>query len=132
MKLELTIITVLLIAVFLIQPTILSAQYAQGHPEYKDPWLAFIFSFLVPGLGQIWVGDVTRGLIFLGAAVVISVVFSLVLWTVWYIWPILYLGISIFAGLDAKKLAEKHNQGRRLALLEKAGPNLQPAIVLTK
>lgn len=135
MKLELSVLAVLLVLVFLVQPTVLSAQAkVKGDPDYKDPFIAFILSFLIPGLGQIFVGDMTRGLIFLGIWIGIWVVsWVLVVATLgvaFFIAPLITLAFAVYAGLDAMKLANKHNAGGPpIALLEKVRPNLQPVIV---
>lgn len=135
MKLELSIITVVLIAAFLVQPAVLSAQAGPGDPDYKDPWLAFLFSFLVPGLGQIWVGDTTRGLIFLGIYagiwVLSGVIFYATLGWSFVLAPLVALAFSVYAGIDAMNLAKRYNAGgARLALLEEGSPNLQPVIAV--
>src|SRR5258707_10521742 len=38
-------------------------------PDYKDPTTALIFSLVVPGGGQLWVGDTQKGFVLLGVAV---------------------------------------------------------------
>ncbi len=40
----------------------------------KNPWLALVLSLLVTGVGQIYVGRITRGLAFLGGVLLISFV----------------------------------------------------------
>ena len=135
MKLELSVITVLLIAAFLVQPAVLSAQARPGDPDYKEPMLAFLFSFLIPGLGQIWVGDMTRGLIFFGIYVGIWVLAGVLLYATiglsFIFAPLVALAFSVYAGIDAMNLAKKYNAGGgRLALLEEGSPNLQPVIAV--
>jgi len=65
----------------------------------KNPGLAAILSFFVPGLGQMYCGDIVFGFVVLFAFVV-----SLVLW----FW--LAILVWIFAVWDAYRIAERHNR----------------------
>ncbi|MGD2246395.1 MAG: hypothetical protein PVI11_07610 [Candidatus Aminicenantes bacterium] len=138
MKLELIFIALLLVVVFLVQPPVLSAQAKmKGDPDYKEPFVAFILSFLIPGLGQIYVGDMNRGLIFLGIWVGLWVVswalFYATLGVSFFIAPLVTLAFAVYAGIDAMNLAKKHNAGGGpIALLEKIRPNSAPIIVVTR
>ena len=137
MKLELTVLALLLVAVFIVQPPILSAQArTPGSADYKDPMIAFVLSFLIPGLGQIWVGDMNRGLIFLGIWIGLWVVsWALVYATLgvsFIIAPLITLAFAVYAGIDAMNLAKKHNAGGPpIALLEKIRPNPAPVIIVS-
>jgi TM2 domain-containing membrane protein YozV len=71
----------------------------------KEPFLALILSFLIPGLGQLYNGDLTKGIfLFLGA--IVSVVLMFVC-----IGFLTYLAIWIYGMYDAYIYAEKINRG---------------------
>ena len=67
--------------------------------------LAAILSFLIPGLGQAYAGDIKKGVIFF----VIAIVIGLILWflfgtgTITYIVALIY---DIYAAYDAYQLAQ--------------------------
>ena len=67
--------------------------------------LAAILSFLIPGLGQAYAGDIKKGVIFF----VIAIVLGLILWflfgtgTITYIVALIY---DIYAAYDAYQLAQ--------------------------
>ena len=67
--------------------------------------LAAILSFLIPGLGQAYAGDIKKGVIFFVIALVIGLIIVYVLGSAsWaYIISILY---SIYAAYDAYKMGE--------------------------
>ena len=66
--------------------------------------LAAILSFLIPGLGQAYAGDIKKGVIFLIAAIVIWIIASLIFrhWLVWII-DIIY---ALYAAFDAYSMAQ--------------------------
>ena len=66
--------------------------------------LAAILSFLIPGLGQAYAGDIKKGLIFLVIAIVIWIIASIIFrhWIVWII-DILY---ALYAAYDAYQMAQ--------------------------
>ncbi|MBQ2654556.1 MAG: hypothetical protein IJF83_13465 [Methanobrevibacter sp.] len=66
--------------------------------------LAAILSFLIPGLGQAYAGDIKKGIIFLVAAIVIWIIASLIFrhWIVWII-DIVY---AIYAAYDAYQMTQ--------------------------
>ena len=66
--------------------------------------LAAILSFLIPGLGQAYAGDLKKGIIFFVIALVLGIIIVYVLGSAsWaYIISLLY---SIYAAYDAYKMA---------------------------
>ena len=66
--------------------------------------LAAILSFIIPGLGQAYAGDLKKGVIFFVVAIIIWAIASLIFrhWVVWLI-DILY---CIFAAYDAYQMAQ--------------------------
>ena len=64
----------------------------------KEVVLAAILSFIIPGLGQIYVGNVKKGIIYIILAVVLYIIF----------WPLGFL-FAIYAIYDAYKMAEIYN-----------------------
>ena len=40
-----------------------------GKPSYKSPWVAFLLSYIIPGGGQIYNGEIIKGLVFTGTFV---------------------------------------------------------------
>ena len=67
-----------------------------------NPILAAILSFLIPGLGQIYAGDMQKGLIF----IVIWVVLLIVGFFTAFLTTIINLIFSIYAAYDGYKLAQ--------------------------
>ena len=66
--------------------------------------LAAILSFIIPGLGQAYAGDIKKGVIFFVIALVIWAIASLIFrhWLVWII-DILY---ALYAAYDAYQMAQ--------------------------
>lgn len=66
--------------------------------------LAAILSFLIPGLGQAYAGDIKKGVIFFVVAIIIWAFASLIFrhWVVWII-DVLY---CLFAAYDAYQMAQ--------------------------
>ena len=66
--------------------------------------LAAILSFLIPGLGQAYAGDIKKGIIFLVVAIVIWIIASLIFrhWIVWII-DIIY---CLYTAYDAYQMAQ--------------------------
>ena len=62
--------------------------------------LAAILSFLIPGLGQAYAGDIKKGVIFFVIAIVLGII-SLITAFLLYI---LYLIFAIYAAYDAYKM----------------------------
>lgn len=105
--------------------------YGQPYLPKKEPIVAALLSFLLFGIGQIYVGKVTRGLIILVAGSVLSVVFVVGLmalgglssYGMWYgvspsgtilIWSLAFvvalLVFDIWQIYDAYKCAERLNK----------------------
>ena len=66
--------------------------------------LAAILSFLIPGLGQAYAGDIKKGIIFFVLAIVVWIIATLIFrhWVV-YLIDILY---CLFAAYDAYQMAQ--------------------------
>lgn len=64
--------------------------------------LAAILSFIIPGLGQAYAGDIKKGIIFFIVAIVIILLATLV-FRMWIIY-ILSLIISLYAAYDAYQM----------------------------
>lgn len=75
----------------------------------KNPGLAAVLSFLVIGLGQIYNGQIGKGIGFLVAAVIAGVLCSVVIGFV--LFPVIW----IYGIYDAYKTAEKINRGGGIA-----------------
>lgn len=69
----------------------------------KNPGLAAVLSFLITGLGQIYNGQIGKGIGFLVAAVIAGVLCSVVIGFV--LFPVIW----IYGTYDAYKTAEKIN-----------------------
>jgi len=72
----------------------------------KDKVLAGILSFLIPGAGQIYCGETTRGIWFIVGT--IFAYFSIFIG----IGIVVYPAVVIWAILDAIKCAERANNGK--------------------
>ncbi len=59
----------------------------------KNPWIAVLLSFLIPGVGQFYNNDPKKGGVMLGLAILLALTF------------IGYLGIWIWAMIDAHQVA---------------------------
>ena len=83
-----------------------------AYPPYKNPALAFVSSLIIPGLGQMYNDEITKGLIFLGADIVAWGLFFLTLDNDFN--PILFAtigaGIHIAAPVEAAFTADRINQ----------------------
>lgn len=83
--------------------------YAQAPREIKNPWLAAILSLLVAGLGQIYNGEIGKGIAFFVVAIVLGltliIVIGFILVPIWW----------IYCAYDAYKVAEAINSGARPA-----------------
>lgn len=83
--------------------------YAQAPREIKNPGLAAILSLLVVGLGQVYNGEVGKGIAFFVVAILIGfsifIVIGIILWPIWW----------IYCAYDAYKVAMAINSGARPA-----------------
>lgn len=68
-----------------------------------SPILAAILSFFIPGLGQFYAGDLTKGILFFVGGIVLGFLVSLVFkQTIYYIINLLY---SLYAAFNAYNMA---------------------------
>ncbi len=67
-----------------------------------NPILAAILSFIIPGLGQAYAGDVKKGVIF----IVIAIILFILAFFTGFLTSIIDLIFSIYAAYDAYKLAQ--------------------------
>jgi len=72
---------------------------------HKEPVLALILSFFIPGMGQLYLGNNDRGLKLIICAVIAWIL------TAVCIGLFIYLGIWIYGMYDAYTSAEKINRG---------------------
>jgi TM2 domain-containing membrane protein YozV len=82
----------------------LDSMVAPGQSCRKEPLLALIFSFLLPGLGQVYNGDTNNGIILIVGAVASWLMTSVC------IGFFIFLGIWVYAMYDAYTRAEKINR----------------------
>ncbi len=80
----------------------------------RHPWLAFVLSLLFPGLGQVYCGQLRRGLLFVLAFLFLMPAYCLVfahsspLAVHWLIWSVvLFLGLCLIPCVDALGLARR-------------------------
>ena len=71
----------------------------------KNEALALILSLLIPGLGQIYNGQTSKGIMIIVAIIVIAVLTAVLLFPM-----ILYIILWIYAMYDAFKEAKEYNQ----------------------
>ncbi len=66
--------------------------------------LAAILSFLIPGLGQAYAGDIKKGIIFFVVAIIIWAIATLIFqhWLVW----IIDIAYALYAAYDAYQMAQ--------------------------
>jgi len=127
MKVERALLVFGLVGLFLCLPNFaISKELKPGDPGYKDPAIAALISFVILGGGQIYVGDVTRGLIvFFGGYVAIvlsAIVLGLMVYLTW-------VAVEIYSVYDAYNLAKKYNaQGGKLKVTEVGVPNPEPTM----
>lgn len=72
--------------------------------EHKSAGLAAILSFLIPGLGQIYNGEIGKGILFLVVAIIFAFLILLLIGI-----P-LYFILWIYGIYDAYQGAERHNR----------------------
>jgi TM2 domain-containing membrane protein YozV len=73
--------------------------------EKKSPGFAAVLSFLIPGLGQIYNGQIGKGIIMVVAAVIFALLIIIL------IGIILYLALWLYGIYDAYDTAKKINSG---------------------
>jgi len=127
MKLEIKFLLMLVALFILIQPVLLNAGLRGGDPGYKEPWIAFWLSIILPGLGHLWVGEGMTFWLILGIGAYVLWAVVIVAWELWYIIWLGILVLEVFSGLDAMNAAKAHNaRGGRLALTDTFSPAVVP------
>lgn len=86
---------------------VLQQDKAMKGNELKNPGLAAVLSFLIVGVGQIYNGQIGKGILFMVIQVInfIIMIFTLFLWT-----PV-YLAVFAYCVWDAYDTAKKINSG---------------------
>jgi TM2 domain-containing membrane protein YozV len=95
-------------------------------PGDKSPGLAALLSFLISGLGQVYTGDVVRGITLFSIEVLGAIVgFVLILLTFGFaaivIVPVM-LAFWIFVIVDASNMAQRRNAANRSVLVAPVAP----------
>ena len=132
MKLEVKILLILVALFMVAQPVLLNAAVRPGDPGYKDPFIALLLSFVLPGLGHLWVGERSTGMMYMiigvGAYVFIYVLaWAVFAWTWWYIIALAMFAFSIWVALDAMRAARAYNsRSGRLTMVDHYSPAVVP------
>lgn len=72
-----------------------------------EPILAAVLSFLIPGLGQAYAGNINKGIILFVVAFLLSVIFIVIL-AKGSLWPwIIYVIYELYAAYDAYQMADR-------------------------
>ena len=106
--------TSLVVAVFIVLLSVQCSVWADG--EHKSVGRAELYSWIVPGVGQLYVGDEERAAAFFVGWFVAADISNN--------W-VIPLGVNVWAGFDAGKCANKHNDrlpNRGLALAPTVDP----------
>lgn len=72
--------------------------------DQKSPGIAAVLSVLIPGLGHIYIGEITKGVLM----IVLAVVFAIL--TLFLIGFLLYFVLWIYGIVDAYRGAERYNR----------------------
>ena len=87
-------------------------QRGSGSPGEKNPGLAALLSFVLVGAGQLYNGDVVKGIVLMVAEFTLV---SLILVTIWFLVGVVFvpilLALWVYAVWDAWDKAEKINRG---------------------
>jgi len=77
--------------------------------QVKSPLLAAILSFIWSGLGQIYNGEVAKGLVFMCIEVIFTITFliAFISFGAWVVVSLLWILFSIYAIYDAYEVAKK-------------------------
>lgn len=132
MKLEVKLLFILVGLFIVAQPVLLDAAIRPGDSGYKDPFIALLLSFVIPGLGHLWVGEKSTGWLYMiigvGAYVVIFVLaWAVFAWTWWYLIWLALLAFDIWVGIDAMRAARAHNsRSGRLTMVDHYSPEVVP------
>lgn len=57
-----------------------TSKHRVGHPQWKDPFRTIVYSFLIIGGGQMYIGQMRRGVCFLVSAAVLSFLIIVLAW----------------------------------------------------
>ena len=80
---------------------VVSVAWSDGH---KSVGRAQLYSWIIPGAGQLYVGEGGRAAAFFGGCIVAAAIDDS---------GVLPLGVNVWAGFDAGKCANKHNDKLR-------------------
>lgn len=72
----------------------------------KKKWLAIILSFLIPGAGHMYLGDMSKGIIL----IVIFLASNILAQTVNPVFGLIYVVIWVYAMISSAKLTNKVNE----------------------
>ena len=72
----------------------------------KNPYLSFLYSLLLPGAGQLYLGERAKGwtLLSMDVGVAVSLIFSHT-WIAWFLMGGIYLAVMVPAAVDAFQTA---------------------------
>ncbi len=122
MKLEIKIILLFVAFVLIANPFMMNAKTLnKGDANYKDPLIALILSILIPGLGHMYLGQTTKGLIYLAIYIGVWVLASVLLYSTlgvsFFIAPLVAFVWAVWVALDAMKVAKRYNdRGGKLTM----------------
>ena len=100
---------------------------ALSKPSYKSPWVAFLLSYIIPGSGQIYNGEITKGLVFtgtilLGAGIALIPAIGATSGSDWPVSSYIGAGIAgiayIWQVIDAPVSANRINEENNLSFLK--------------
>ena len=88
-------------------PQASTSQIGHAGLSRKEPGLAVLFSFLWPGAGNLYVNDVTTGIVAISIGIVNFLLSFTIIWLVIGI-PV-WLGLFIWTAIDSHNKAKSHN-----------------------
>jgi TM2 domain-containing membrane protein YozV len=80
-----------------------ASKIEKNKSKRKNPLIASLLSLIIPGLGQVYAGDLFRGLAFIAALVVSLCLMALI------IGFLTFFGTWIFAVVDAYNMVKRQN-----------------------
>ncbi|MDD5491950.1 MAG: signal peptidase I [bacterium] len=95
-----------------------------GEKKAKEPWLAILLSYILPGLGQVYAASVYRGLVLLGGSTIaiLGIIswmnflvspynkISILHWLGYIVTCCLILGFHVFSMIDGYICASRYNE----------------------